>query len=90
MIVLVFILLLIICALLIAGEYLMGGVKIDVDNSKGNWSIGFIGGLQLLFMCLKLSNVIKWSWIWVLFPLWISFLLLMAMAIIYIVANKRR
>jgi len=32
--------------------------------------IGFIGGLTLLFIALKLCKVIKWSWLWVLSPLW--------------------
>lgn len=27
-----------------------------------------------LFILLKLSNIIKWSWLWVLSPLWIAFL----------------
>lgn len=32
--------------------------------------IGFPGLLALLFIGLKLGNVISWSWWWVLFPLW--------------------
>lgn len=28
--------------------------------------------LTLLFVTLKLTNYIDWSWIWVLSPLWIS------------------
>ena len=34
--------------------------------------IGFIGGLTLLFIALKLCKVIKWSWLWVLSPIWIT------------------
>lgn len=37
--------------------------------------IGFFGLLTILFIGLKLGGVINWSWIWVLSPLWISFLL---------------
>jgi hypothetical protein len=29
--------------------------------------------LTILFIVLKLTNVISWSWVWVLSPLWISF-----------------
>ncbi len=29
-----------------------------------------IGGLGLLFIILKLCNVINWNWIWVLLPFW--------------------
>jgi hypothetical protein len=31
----------------------------------------FASLLIILFICLKLCNVIKWSWWWVLSPLWI-------------------
>lgn len=32
--------------------------------------IGFFGLLALIFITLKLIGVIKWSWFWVLSPLW--------------------
>jgi hypothetical protein len=35
-------------------------------------SIGFPGLLALLFIALKLTGVINWSWLWVLAPLWIG------------------
>lgn len=35
--------------------------------------IGFVGLLTLVFITLKLTGVIAWSWWWVLAPLWISF-----------------
>ena len=38
-----------------------------------NINIGFIGLLTILFITLKLTNVIAWSWFWVLSPLWIGF-----------------
>lgn len=37
--------------------------------------IGFLGILTLLFIALKLTEVISWSWVWVLAPLWIGFTL---------------
>lgn len=33
---------------------------------------GFMGLLFLLFLTLKLTNVIDWSWWWVTAPLWIG------------------
>ena len=33
----------------------------------------FISLLTVLFIGLKLCNVIDWSWLWVLSPLWIGF-----------------
>lgn len=42
-------------------------------NSKqtGNGGIGFAGLLTVAFVVLKLCGVIKWSWWWVLSPIWI-------------------
>lgn len=37
--------------------------------------IGFTGLLTLLFVGLKLTGFITWSWLWVLSPIWISLLL---------------
>lgn len=34
--------------------------------------ISFAGLLTIAFIVLKLCNVITWSWVWVLAPLWIS------------------
>lgn len=33
--------------------------------------IGFIGLLTILFIGLKLTGHIGWSWVWVLSPIWI-------------------
>ncbi len=41
-------------------------------ESKG---IGFTKGLALLFIALKLTKQIDWSWIWILSPLWIGLIL---------------
>jgi hypothetical protein len=37
--------------------------------------IGFTGVLTIAFVVLKLCGVIKWSWLWVLSPIWISIVL---------------
>ena len=37
---------------------------------KQGLSLG--GVLTIIFVILKLIGVIKWSWVWVLAPLWIS------------------
>ena len=34
--------------------------------------LGFADALTLLFIALKLTDHITWSWIWVLSPIWIS------------------
>lgn len=33
--------------------------------------IGFFGMLTLIFIVLKLTEVVAWSWWWVLAPMWI-------------------
>lgn len=43
--------------------------------------IGFAGLLTILFIGLRLLQVIEWPWVWVLSPLWIS-----ALAIVAIIA----
>lgn len=39
---------------------------------RGGTSLAVL--LTVLFVALKLTGVITWSWIWVLSPLWISFI----------------
>ncbi len=38
----------------------------------GGKSIGFPGVLAIVFIVLKLTGEIDWSWWWVLAPIWIS------------------
>lgn len=41
------------------------------NNNNGNSvGIGFFGLLTLLFIGLKLTGYITWSWWWVLAPIW--------------------
>ena len=47
-------------------------------SSGSSGGIGFAGALTILFVALKLTGVIDWSWWWVLSPIWISFLLFLA------------
>lgn len=42
-------------------------------SSSSSGGIGFIGLLTIVFITLKLTNYIDWSWWWVLSPLWIGF-----------------
>jgi membrane protein YdbS with pleckstrin-like domain len=42
-------------------------------NSSGP---SFVSLLAILFIALKLTGVIAWSWWWVLSPIWIAFALL--------------
>jgi len=41
------------------------------ESESRSGGIGFCGLLAVLFIGLKLTSVIDWSWWWVLAPLWI-------------------
>jgi hypothetical protein len=45
------------------------------SSTSSSGGIGFAGLLTILFIGLKLTDNIDWSWVWVLSPLWISFAL---------------
>ena len=55
------------------------------SSSSTSSGISFTGALTILFIGLKLTNVISWSWWWVLSPIWIS--LSLAVFILLIVAT---
>lgn len=61
-------------------------------NKGTNININFSYGalLTIVFVVLKLLNVISWSWLWVLSPLWISFILFVIFGIIIYIFMKRR
>jgi hypothetical protein len=39
--------------------------------------IGFFGLLTIVFITLKLTNYIDWSWWWVLAPIWMPFAIIL-------------
>ena len=41
-----------------------------MDEKKASGGIGFAGLLGIVFIVLKLTGVIAWSWLWVLSPIW--------------------
>lgn len=68
------------------------------SNGKSG-GIGFMGLLTLLFIALKLTGFITWSWWWVLAPIWmplgilltfITFCALMAVVTGQAFRRKRR
>lgn len=42
-------------------------------SGSSSGGIGFLGMLAILFIGLKLTGHIDWSWLWVLSPIWIPF-----------------
>ena len=54
-------------------------------HSSAAGGIGFFGLLAIVFIVLKLYNVISWSWWWVLAPLWGPAALAMTILVIVLV-----
>ena len=62
------------------------------DNSSSG-GLGLTGVLTIVFVVLKLVGVIKWKWIWVLAPLWISIILwvlLFVGLLIYAICEEKK
>lgn len=52
----------------------------SVATSTGSWPLASI--ITIVFVVLKLTSVIDWSWWWVLSPLWISALFSVAVLLL--------
>lgn len=63
--------------------------KMYVNNSNSNSGIGFLGLLQIVFIVLKLLEVINWSWWLVFIPTYIGAgLFIIAIIFVIIIALK--
>jgi hypothetical protein len=56
------------------------------DNTT-NSGIGFFGLLCILFIGLKLTHYIDWSWFWVLFPITFPLFVVAIVLLMYITFN---
>jgi uncharacterized protein (DUF983 family) len=52
------------------------------NSSSSSGGTSFTGLLTILFIGLKLTGHVTWSWWWVLSPIWISFLIVCAIILI--------
>ncbi|MCK0206195.1 hypothetical protein ACT4R9_09595 [Ornithobacterium rhinotracheale] len=43
--------------------------------------------LTLLFVILKVCNVIDWSWVWVLSPTWLPFLVILLLMLVVLLVS---
>jgi hypothetical protein len=60
------------------------------SNSSKSGGVGLTGFLFLIFLTLKLTGYIDWSWWWITAPLWIPVLLvLLIFSIILLMGNKK-
>lgn len=57
------------------------------SDNKRSGGIGLFGVLQIVFLVLKLTGLIDWSWVWVLSPMWISVGIFLIALLIIVAAN---
>lgn len=62
------------------------------SSSSSSGGIGFVGLLTIVFITLKLTGNIAWSWWWVLSPIWITVLVVAAIVMfaVAVAAFSRR
>ena len=58
------------------------------NKTVRNSGMGFISVLTLIFIVLKLTNNISWSWIWVLSPIWITAVLLIIIFAVIMIGGR--
>ncbi len=58
------------------------------NKNVRNSGMGFISVLTLIFILLKLTNNISWSWIWVLSPIWITAVLLIIIFAVIMIGGR--
>lgn len=59
-----------------------------MDNKAKQGRLGIVSVLTIVFIVLKLLGVIKWSWIWVLSPLWISAVIVIVVFSVILVGGR--
>lgn len=57
-----------------------------MDKGKSS-GIGIFGVCLIVFIILKLTNLINWSWFWVLSPIWIPVALVIFIILLISVIN---
>lgn len=55
------------------------------NSNSSSGGIGFLGLLTIVFIVLKLTHVINWSWILVLLPLWVNIGLVVFIIIVAVI-----
>ncbi len=56
-------------------------------NNNSTGGIGFCGLLTIVFIVLKLTDYIDWSWWWVLSPLWFPLAAVLSIILVILVLN---
>lgn len=58
----------------------------STNNGTSGGGIGFCGMLAILFIGLKLTHYIDWSWWWVLSPIWIPLSIVLVVLVVVLAA----
>ena len=58
------------------------------SSSSNSGGIGFVGLLTIVFIVLKLTGVINWSWLWILSPIWLIGIIVILVVILVIWAGS--
>lgn len=60
------------------------------DDKEATGGITFFGALTVLFIGLKLSGIIHWSWCWVLSPIWMPCAVILTVLVVAYIASTRK
>ena len=55
------------------------------DSGKSGGGIGLLGGVFLVFLFLKLSGTLAWSWWWVAAPIWAPIALIVFLLVVLVI-----
>lgn len=59
-----------------------------MNNKTKQGGLGIVSVLTIIFVVLKLLGVIRWSWIWVLSPIWISAVIVAAVLSAILISGR--
>ena len=60
-----------------------------MSNNNGRSGLGIASVLAIIFIVLKLLGKITWSWLWVLSPIWISWIIILIVVIALAISSSR-
>ena len=72
-----------------SGNIARDTVRRHLKSRRGRGGPGFLSLLALLFIGLKLTGHIDWSWFWVLSPLWLKILFVLLVAAAAVGIHKK-
>ena len=64
-----------------------------MEDKNHSCGVGFLGLLALIFITLKITGFINWSWLWVLAPIWgvpaLAVVLILVIIITAVIKRKK-